>query len=172
MLNDPGASGRQLKAFGFDSQPLLKQDIFTMLESKTFNLVEFSNRLRNLHKKFLENVRYEVENELGRTISPYEFLALLTQNSNFQWLKPFSSIVAEFDALTDEDAEHSPEDLMAAVKKLENVLQQDSVAQRYISYSTSDMDFIQLHIQLNKVFKISTPILSSDTASNPEEDQT
>lgn len=117
------------------------------------DILQVANSLRNLHKRFLDNVRYEVENKLGRTISPYEFLSLLMQNSEFAWLKPFSALVAEIDAFSDEERDFTDSDIEEIGRKIQSLILDPAISKKYLIYSTSDTEFAALHIRLNKFFK-------------------
>ncbi len=118
------------------------------------DILQIANTLRKLHKRFLDNLRYEIENNFGRTISPYEFLSLLTQNIEFAWLKPFSALVAEIDAISDEPRDFTDADIEEIGQKIQNLILDPAIAKKYLIYSTSDTEFAGLHIQLNKFFTL------------------
>lgn len=112
-----------------------------------------SNKLKDLHKRFLENERYQAELYFERKITPFEFLLMLTQDKNFAWLQPFSAMIAEIDAFTDEAETVSQEDLICVRDQIEYILQSSNpdLVNRYQYHLNNDADFIILHSTLKKV---------------------
>ena len=112
-----------------------------------------SSKLKDLHKRFLENERYQAELYFEKSITPFEFLLMLTQDKNFSWLQPFSAMIAEIDAFTDEAEIVSKEDLICIRDQLEFILQgpNTDLYNRYQYHLNNDADFIMLHSNFKKV---------------------
>ncbi len=112
-----------------------------------------SDKLKDLHKRFLENERYQAEQYFEKKITPFEFLLILTQDKNFAWLQPFSAMIAEIDAFTDEAETISQADLICIRDQIEFILQSSNtdLVNRYQYHLNNDADFIMLHASLKKV---------------------
>ncbi len=57
--------------------------------------------LQALHKTLLDSERVSYETSFGLTVSPYQFLQLLTSDPWFAWLAPITHLLADVDALLD-----------------------------------------------------------------------
>lgn len=113
---------------------------------------KLSNVLKNLHKRFLENERQQAEQYFERKIAPFEFVVMLTQDKNFRWLTPFSTLIAEIDAFADENEEIMENDLISIKNQIDFLLKDESssVANRYNHHLNTDAAFIMLHSELKK----------------------
>lgn len=119
------------------------------MKAKIRNL---SHALKDVHRRFLEQERIQAEQYFGRKITPFEFLLMLTQDKNFIWLQPFSALIAEIDAFTDDAEEISAADLKC-IKDQVNFLLKDpasSIVKRYSHHLSTDAAFIMLHSHLKK----------------------
>lgn len=119
------------------------------MKTKIKNL---SHVLKDVHKRFLENERIQAENFFQRKIAPFEFLLMLTQDKNFSWLQPFSALIAEIDAFTDEAEVISKTDLICIRDQIEFLLKDpaSSIASRYNHHLNNDAAFIMLHSTFKK----------------------
>jgi hypothetical protein len=119
------------------------------MKTKIKNL---SSVLKDVHKRFLENERLQAEEYFGRKIPPFEFLLMLTQDKGFLWLQPFSALIAEIDAFSDEAEVISAKDLACIKDQIEYLLKDptSSVADRYGHHLNHDAAFIMLHSSLKK----------------------
>ena len=117
------------------------------MKTKVRNL---SSVLKGLHKRFLENERVQAEQYFQRKIAPFEFLLILTQDKGFVWLQPFSALIAEIDAFTDEAEEISQSDLVCIKDQIEFLLRdpESNVVSRYNHHLNNDAAFIMLHSNL------------------------
>lgn len=108
--------------------------------------------LKSVHKRFLEHERYQAEEFLNKKLGALEFVMLLTQDKSFEWLQPFSALIAEIDAFVDEEENISKKDLLRIKEQIEKLLNGPTsfLAQRYKQYLNSDAEFIVLHSNLKK----------------------
>ncbi len=111
---------------------------------------ELNQALKNVHKRFLENERLQAEQYFEKKIAPFEFLLKLTQDKNFEWLRPFSALIAEIDAFSDEAEVISSSDLICINDQINFVLRSEKskIAPRYGHHLNHDADFIMLHSAL------------------------
>lgn len=113
---------------------------------------KLSDVLKDVHKRFLEQERVQAEQYFEKKISPFEFLLMLTQDKNFVWLQPFSDLIAEIDAFTDEADEISMSDLKCIKDQIDFLLKdtESSIVKRYNHHLSTDAAFIMLHSSLKK----------------------
>lgn len=113
---------------------------------------QLSNALKDVHKRFLEQERIQAEDYFQKKITPFEFLLMLTQDKNFLWLQPFSALIAEIDAFSDETEEILESDLKCIKEKVELLLKhsESSIVKRYNHHLSNDPAFIMLHASLKK----------------------
>lgn len=114
---------------------------------------ELNTKLKDVHKRFLENERVDAENYFQRKIAPFEFLLMLTQDNKFTWLRPFSALIAEVDAFTDEASEISEEDLVCIRNQVDFIFDNSnpSLTSRYMHHLNHDAEFIMLYAAFKKV---------------------
>lgn len=121
------------------------------LKKKLENL---SLKLRTAHRRFLNNERVEAEKYFGRAINPMDFFRLLTEDKNFEWMRPFSAMIADIDAFTDEAEAISMDDLKRIRLQVFNVLRSTEEAstfnKRYSTHLNEDPDFVMLHADVMK----------------------
>lgn len=112
-----------------------------------------STKLKDVHKRFLENERIEAEQYFQRKIAPFEFLLMLTQDNKFTWLHPFSALIAEIDAFTDDAEEISTDDLICIRNQVDFIFDNSSpsLTSRYYHHLNHDAEFIMLHASMKKV---------------------
>gem|GEM_PF-6560281 len=103
-------------------------------------LKNLMSKLMKLHRRFLELERQAAEKQLARAINPFDFLHLLTQAPTFAWLRPFSTLLADLDAVLDEAdlGGKSTETLQSEIKQ---VLALPQIHQRYELHLHSDPEF-------------------------------
>lgn len=111
-----------------------------------------SNALKDVHKRFLERERIQAEQYFERKIAPFEFLLMLTQDKNFVWLQPFSALIAEIDAFTDEAESILKSDVECIKNQIDFLLKDPSstIVKRYNHHLGTDADFIMFHAALKK----------------------
>jgi len=97
-------------------------NIETTFETKISLLKEIRLQLLQLHKMLIDIERNEFENVNGQ-ISSGQFLNLLLSESNFQWLRKFSTLIVEIDETLDLDdgyTENMIENFFAQIRGLIN----------------------------------------------------
>lgn len=109
--------------------------------------------LKNIHKRFLELEKMHAEEYFQRKIGPFEFVTMLVQDKGFEWLRPFSVLIADIDAFADTSEEITNEDFNCMKQRI-NVLindQESSIKDRYQYHLLKDPTFVMFHSQLKKV---------------------
>src|SRR5258708_10658985 len=71
--------------------------------TKTDDLDKLRPALLQLHKALLDAQRIRYERENGRVESRGELLALVLEDSSFEWLRVLSALIARLDDLADAD---------------------------------------------------------------------
>jgi hypothetical protein len=116
-------------------------------------VIELSLKLKDVHKRFLDNERQQAEKFFERKIAPFEFLLMLTQDLNYVWIRPFSALIAEIDAFADESMDITKTDLACIKDQVDFLLKsaESSLSSRYQHHLGTDPDFIMLHASLKSV---------------------
>ena len=120
-------------------------------------LADLSTALQALHKTLLDSERASYEQSFGRTISPYQFLQLLTNDPWFTWLAPVTHLLADVDALLD-----AKEPLTATV--VESLLQKtkllltptetgEGFSRQFDEVLQRDPDVLFAHVALAKLLR-------------------
>lgn len=65
-------------------------------------LIEFRDKLLDLHKAIIESERERYEKAIGVIQSPYHFLQLVTRDPWFAWLHPLSQLIVSIDEVLEE----------------------------------------------------------------------
>lgn len=114
---------------------------------------DLNTKLKDVHKRFLENERIEAEQYFQRKIAPFEFLLMLTQDNKFTWLHPFSALIAEIDAFTDTAEDISMDDIVCIRNQIDFIFDNSNpgLTSRYMHHLNHDADFIMLHAAMKKV---------------------
>ncbi|WP_373997625.1 hypothetical protein [Bdellovibrio bacteriovorus] len=117
-----------------------------------WQMQEINKELKNLHRLFLDRERLEAEKLLQRKLSSFDFLFLLTQDQEFAWMRPFSTLIADIDAFLDEE-EVQGLDLQDVRDQIVFVLQQDGspINARIQNYLSYDGEFILAYSKLNSL---------------------
>jgi len=114
-------------------------------------ITKLNSQLMAVHRRFLANERQEAEKKMGKAISPYEFLNLLTGHPDFTWLRPFSTLIADVDAFVDETENITQNDALKVRSDIHAVLHdpQSNIAARVKEYLVHDPEFAILYTQFN-----------------------
>ncbi|KYG65046.1 hypothetical protein AZI87_10740 [Bdellovibrio bacteriovorus] len=120
-----------------------------------WQMQEINKELKNLHRLFLERERLEAEKLLQRKLSSFDFLFLLTQDENFAWMRPFSTLIADVDAFLDEE-EVPAWNLQDVRDQIVFVLQHEGslIRDRIQSYLGYDGEFILAYSKLNALLSV------------------
>ncbi|HEX7674115.1 MAG TPA: hypothetical protein VF412_08085 [Bdellovibrio sp.] len=117
-------------------------------------LNEVSKRLKDLHRRFLEQERVDAEKYYQRRIMPFDFLQMLTNDRNFRWLQPFSALIADIDAMVDEKEALTDADLDGVRMQIDAVLHKadghSAIYGRYQHHLGEDPEFLLLHLKLRE----------------------
>lgn len=121
-------------------------------------LQEMALALREVHRHVIESERLAAEHILQRTVTPFDFLSLLANDTRFAWLQPFSKLVINVDVLLEEmqDADRAQVPMLA--EKIDRLLYQDrdlnpSIARRYDRLMATDAAFVLVHARMKKALR-------------------
>ncbi len=120
--------------------------------SEKTQAVELIKVLLRLHRRFLTLERLAAEKHFEKSLTPYEFFHLLTQDDHFAWLRPFSAMLADVDAFT-EDVEITTENKNYVTTEIQKVLALPKIQQRYERHLKEDEEFMNLHNDFTKVLR-------------------
>lgn len=117
-----------------------------------WQMQEINKELKNLHRLFLDRERLEAEKLLQRKLSSFDFLFLLTQDQEFAWMRPFSTLIADIDAFLDEEDVQGL-NLQDLRDQIVFVLQQNGspINARIQNYLSYDGEFILAYSKLNSL---------------------
>ncbi|WP_413568109.1 hypothetical protein ACLWBD_10205 [Bdellovibrio sp. HCB117] len=120
-----------------------------------WQMQEINKELKNLHRLFLDRERLEAEKLLQRKLSSFDFLFLLTQDENFAWMRPFSTLIADVDAFLDEE-EVPAWNIQDVRDQIVFVLQHEGslIRDRIQSYLGYDGEFILAYSKLNALLSV------------------
>lgn len=117
------------------------------MKEKVKNL---SSALKDVHKRFLEQERRSAEEYFQKKIAPIEFLTLLTQDKGFEWIRPFSALIADIDTFLQDEENIGAQDLGRIRGEVEYLLTDpnSSLSKRYLHHLNHDAEFIMYHSTL------------------------
>jgi len=112
---------------------------------------ELNLQLMAVHRRFLANERAKAEKKLNKTLTPYEFFHLLTSHPDFMWLRPFSTLIADIDAFTDEAENITKTDALKVRSDIHFVLHdsKSKIAASIQEYLLNDPEFSMLYAKFN-----------------------
>lgn len=129
---------------------------------------EVSRSLKAVHRRFLERERIQAEDYFQRRLTPFDFLQVLTTDKNFQWLQPFSALIADIDAFVDDGNEITQSDLKCIKDQVDFVLGKSNphsaIYNRYHHHLNQDPEFVLLHANLAQSL---TKLVPASPAKNP-----
>jgi hypothetical protein len=116
---------------------------------------ELSNRLKHVHKRFLELERQQAEKDLETRLSPFDFLQLLTKDHRYKWLQPLAALIAEMDAFIDESEHVSRADFENLHQEIRSILSTrgTKIAARLNEYINTDPELCLAQGALNEFIK-------------------
>lgn len=117
------------------------------MKAKVKNL---SSALKDVHKRFLEQERRAAEEYFQKKIAPMEFLTILTQDRSFEWLRPFSALIADIDVFIKDEESIGALDLGRIKGEVEYLTTDpdSSLSKRYLHHLNNDAEFIMYHSTL------------------------
>lgn len=109
-----------------------------------------------LHSAFLESLRYRYELEKNQPVNAYAWFNVITQDPNFQWIKPFNELVMDLDILI-ENKNATNDDLDVLIHEFKNLLTpvqntQDFTA-RFLKLVVNDSDLLIRFHQFKTVYE-------------------
>ena len=124
-------------------------------------LTELCAALQQLHKTLLNSERLSYEASFGRTVSPYDFLHLLTSDPWFAWLAPVTHLLADMDALLDAKEPLPTAAVNALVNQTKILLTPtesgEGFSRQYDEVLQRDPDVLFAHVTLMKFFRAQSP---------------
>lgn len=124
------------------------------IETKILFLKEVRLELLRLHKMLIDLERSRFENENGQ-ITSGQFLNLLVNDANFQWLRKFSTLIVEIDEMLDLDdgyTEDMIEKYLSQIGDLINFKSGDEEFEsRYKNYLQTNSDVAVKHSEIRKL---------------------
>lgn len=110
-------------------------------------------KLLQLHKLFVDAERNNYENQNGQ-VSSGQFLNLLVNDANFQWLRRFSILIVEIDEMFDLDdgfTENLIEKYLSQIHSLVNFELADTEFEaRYVKFMQDNIEIAAKHEELKK----------------------
>jgi hypothetical protein len=129
-------------------------DIQTNYETKISLLKKARLQLLRLHKLLIDIERNRLENQNGQ-ISSGQFLNLLLNEPNFQWLRKFSTLIVEIDEMLDLDdgyTEDMIEKYLSQIRKLINFdLEDEEFASKYKNSLQTESDVASKHGEIKQL---------------------
>jgi hypothetical protein len=105
--------------------------------------------LRPLHKSLLDVTTVAWEHEHGRVAGPAALFQLVVRDPFFAWLRPMSGLMADIDALLDEEG---PIDASAVQRRLEALITEGGhhFSTRYLEVLQNEPDVVMAHAALRR----------------------
>jgi hypothetical protein len=120
-------------------------------------LAKLREALLPLHKALLASERTSYEAGFGRTLSPYQFLQLLTSDPWFAWLAPITHLLADVDALLDAKEPLTAPAVDVLLQKTKTLLTPsesgEGFSRQYDEVLQRDPDVLFAHVALAKVLR-------------------
>ncbi len=120
-------------------------------------LTKLREALLLLHKALLASERTSYEAGFGRTLSPYQFLQLLTSDPWFAWLAPITHLLADVDALLDAKEPLTAPAVDALVQQTKTLLTPsesgEGFSRQYDEVLQRDPDVLFAHVAMAKVLR-------------------
>ncbi len=86
-------------------------------------LEHLSSVLLELHKVLIDSVKTSYERERGQVSNPFELLRLLTSDPFFDWLRPLSRMLADFDELLERTGPLTDAELGSVASEVRSLLE-------------------------------------------------
>lgn len=85
-------------------------------------LTALANALRSLHRALAERARRDLETERSTVIQPGAWLAILTTDPQFAWLRSLSELMVDLDVFLEADPEPADDDAAAVRAEVERLI--------------------------------------------------
>jgi hypothetical protein len=120
-------------------------------------LVDLREALQELHKTLLASERMSYEASFGVTLSPYQFLHLLTSDAWFAWLAPVTHLLAEIDTLLDDKNFLALPEIQTLVQRIKLLLTPtetgEGFSRQYDEVLQRDPDVLFAHVAISKLLR-------------------
>lgn len=119
-------------------------------------LKEARNLLLKLHKALVDHERSTYEAFNGKT-SPTEFLSLLLNNADLEWLRRFSTLIVDIDEMFFQKDGFSGEQIDAHLSRMRELLAMQGESgffeAKYSLALQNDLDAAALHAEIKKLLQ-------------------
>lgn len=123
-------------------------------------LADLREALQQLHKTLLASERMSYESSFGVTLSPYQFLQLLTSDPWFAWLAPVTHLLADMDARLDDKKFLGANDVHALSQRTKTLLTPtetgEGFSRQYDEVLQRDPDVLFAHVAMAKLLRAQT----------------
>lgn len=116
-------------------------------------LVQFSKALLKFHKTLIDTEKMRYEKQNGRIGSPAEFLRLLMEHPDFQWLRSISQLVAQIDQHVDDTDFPVEKDVQYFKHAFEQIERQNDFSNKINGLSGMNPDILVVSFQLQTMLK-------------------
>ncbi len=125
-----------------------------VFEKKVASLKEARLKLLKLHKLLVDIERENYERENGQ-INSGQFLNLLVNDSNFSWLRKFSTLIVEIDEMLDLDNGYAENMIEKQFSQMRNLLNLENADEdfktKYQNILQSDAEVAGKHGELKNL---------------------
>jgi hypothetical protein len=132
----------------------MKNDTHT-LKAKIILLKEARLRILKLHKLLLDIERNKFEQENGQVTSG-QFLNLLLNEPDLQWLRKFSTLIVQIDEMLDLDDDYTEEMVDKYLGQIQNLIEfnlaDEDFEKKYKNSIQTDVIIAVDHRELKKLF--------------------
>jgi hypothetical protein len=120
-------------------------------------LMELREAMQQLHKALLTSERISYETSFGVTLSSYQFLQLLTNDSWFAWLAPVTHLLADMDVQLDEKKPLAAADVRALGQRAKSLLTPTETGEGFSRHFDEvlqrDPDVLFAHVTMAKLLR-------------------
>ena len=125
-----------------------------MTKTDTTKLDKLRRALLQLHKALLDAQRIRYERENGRVESRGELLALVLEDTSFEWLRVLSALIARLDELAEADDKDSRTEMRGVIERLRTLVRfegNDGFTGPYREIVEAVPDALVAHVQLSRL---------------------
>ncbi len=132
---------------------------------KTFN--ELSQALQRLHKDLLFLEAKRLEQEQGKSLTPYELLNASLNDPSLAWLRKLSELIVHIDTIIDETPNLSAQDSHRVASEVMQVLEKPlgliatDFWSHYSAYLSSNPDIIMRHAKVKDILASLRPSMQN-----------
>jgi len=125
-----------------------------MIKTDITKLDKLRPALLQLHKTLLDAQRIRYERENGRIESRGELLALVLEDTSFEWLRVLSALIARLDELAEADDKDVSGELRGVIERLRTLVRfegNDGFTGPYREIVDAVPDALVAHVQLSRL---------------------